>query len=111
SQFASELAVQITKDPYEKKFSTDILLFVLRKSNRWLDFQKFTLTMRRRFDSNILTHCSIKSQIFEVPVKHRENRYVLFCSTKQHDLREILRDSSTKSFAELFQKRPFFLLN
>ncbi|MBO5716034.1 MAG: hypothetical protein J6S23_06540, partial [Clostridia bacterium] len=59
-------------------------------------------TAHSSLDSNRPMLCSSKSQIFEVPVLHRENCYVLFDFIKQYDLREILRDSSTKSFAELF---------
>ena len=46
-----------------------------------------------------------KLQIFD----KGENRYVLFGATKQHNLREFFSAKLVKSFAELFQKRPFFI--
>ena len=63
SQFACELAVLITKYPYENEFSTDILLFVLRKSNLWFDFLKFTFAVRSRFVSNMAT-CRVANHRF-----------------------------------------------
>ena len=49
------------------------------------DFLKFTLYERSRIDSKVAMYGSSKLQIFD----KGENRYVLFCFTKQHDLREI----------------------
>ena len=47
-----------------------------------------------------------KSQIFEVPVIHRENRYVL-CDTTypQHDLRGVLPRSSIKKLFGSFSRK------
>ncbi|MBO7274452.1 MAG: hypothetical protein J6V22_06310, partial [Clostridia bacterium] len=64
----------------------------------------FTLTERSRFDSNIITLCSSKSQIFEV--RRKSLCVVLLYKTTR--FARNLAAKLIKSFAELFQKRPFF---
>ena len=85
SQFASELAVLITKYPYENEFSTDISLFVLRKSNLWFDFLKFTFAVRSHLGSYMATHRSSKSKIFELPAN--SEKIVMF--RERNDLRDL----------------------
>ena len=62
--------VLITKSPYENEFSTDISLFVLRKSNLWLDFLKFTLIECSRFDSK-RAMCNVAIWLHFVVANHR----------------------------------------
>ena len=58
------MAVRITKYPYENEFSTDILLFVLRKSTLRFDFLKFTFAVRSRLGGNMAT-CRVAKRSFD----------------------------------------------
>ena len=80
SQFASELAILITKYPYENEFSTDILLLVLRKSNLWFDFLKFTFAVRSRLGGNMATRRVANHRFCE-----RVSKIVMCCFALQNN--------------------------